>query len=349
MMSSVGQGKMIAVLPFVGKILEATKDSKSYRPSNPWIMGIMSLLAEIYAMDRLKLNLKFEIEMVFRSLGLQARHVNLRDWSNAIVTLSCTRLLPVVMAFCHSFRYACLLCLRCNHSIFDLHRDFAPVDGPSCCLHASYVSTQPESARDALCLLCAQISDVKASDLLAKRMRLVGADNPDFAVDKAALPPVPPRPEVAAATSVPLPRPPPSEPPGAAPIPQESVVLPGANVVRSFKLTTIHLQQCICSNGCMPTGTSQSAKLGRCRCSSGRYFCYRHPLFASLMGDQCILCSKQGTWTQRAPPKVTKNPRANAESFSVQGQEVWTRAFSPTWRPSSPSRHRWVCCPSGCS
>lgn len=65
------QGKMIAVLPFVGKILDATKDSKSYRPSNPWIMGIMALLAEIYAMDRLKLNLKFEIEMVFRSLGLQ--------------------------------------------------------------------------------------------------------------------------------------------------------------------------------------------------------------------------------------------------------------------------------------
>jgi hypothetical protein len=31
------QGKMIAVLPFVGKILEATKDSKSYRPSNPWV------------------------------------------------------------------------------------------------------------------------------------------------------------------------------------------------------------------------------------------------------------------------------------------------------------------------
>lgn len=62
---------MIAVLPFVGKILEATKDSKSYRPSNPWVMGIMALLAEIYALDRLKLNLKFEIEMVFRNLGLQ--------------------------------------------------------------------------------------------------------------------------------------------------------------------------------------------------------------------------------------------------------------------------------------
>lgn len=33
----------------------------------------MALLAEIYALDRLKLNLKFEIEMVFRNLGLQVR------------------------------------------------------------------------------------------------------------------------------------------------------------------------------------------------------------------------------------------------------------------------------------
>lgn len=71
--NAMTQGKMIAVLPFVGKILEATKDSKSYRPSNPWVMGIMALLAEIYALDRLKLNLKFEIEMVFRNLGLQVR------------------------------------------------------------------------------------------------------------------------------------------------------------------------------------------------------------------------------------------------------------------------------------
>lgn len=33
----------------------------------------MALLAEIYALDRLKLNLKFEIEMVFRNLGLQVQ------------------------------------------------------------------------------------------------------------------------------------------------------------------------------------------------------------------------------------------------------------------------------------
>lgn len=35
-----------------------------------------------------------------------------------------------------------------------------------------------------------QISDVKSADLLGKRLRLQGIDNPDFTVDKAALPPV---------------------------------------------------------------------------------------------------------------------------------------------------------------
>lgn len=37
---------MIAVLPFVGKILEATKDSKSYRPSNPWVSNMSHPPAE---------------------------------------------------------------------------------------------------------------------------------------------------------------------------------------------------------------------------------------------------------------------------------------------------------------
>lgn len=140
--NAYNQGRMIAVLPFVGKILEATKDSKSYRPSNPWVMAIMSLLAEIYGLDRLKLNLKFEIEMVFRTLGLQ-------------------------------------------------------------------------------------ISDVKASDLLTNRMRLVGSDNPDFSPDKIAIKVG----ETAApgiASTMSRHQPPlPSKAPPMSSIPQETISLPG--------------------------------------------------------------------------------------------------------------------------
>ncbi|KAK9824056.1 hypothetical protein WJX72_007392 [[Myrmecia] bisecta] len=76
-------GKMIAVLPFVNKVLEPCKDSKVFRPPNPWLMGILSLVAEIYACDKLKLNLKFEIEMLFRGLNLQISDVKATDTLHA--------------------------------------------------------------------------------------------------------------------------------------------------------------------------------------------------------------------------------------------------------------------------
>ena len=53
------------------QVLEPCKDSKVFRPPNPWITGILSLMAEIYGTDKLKLNLKFEIEMLFRNYNLQ--------------------------------------------------------------------------------------------------------------------------------------------------------------------------------------------------------------------------------------------------------------------------------------
>eukprot|EP00884_Botryococcus_braunii_P017999 jgi/Botrbrau1/4883/Bobra.0032s0038.1 len=64
------QGKMIAILPFIGKVLEPCRDNKIFKPPNPWIMGILALCVEIYALDKLKLNLKFEIEMLFRNMNV---------------------------------------------------------------------------------------------------------------------------------------------------------------------------------------------------------------------------------------------------------------------------------------
>jgi len=52
-------------------VLEPCKDSKVFKPPNPWLQGILALVAEIYSQDKLKLNLKFEIEMMFRNLNLQ--------------------------------------------------------------------------------------------------------------------------------------------------------------------------------------------------------------------------------------------------------------------------------------
>lgn len=45
------------------QILEPCQKSIAYQPPNPWTMGILGLLAEIYSMPNLKMNLKFDIEV----------------------------------------------------------------------------------------------------------------------------------------------------------------------------------------------------------------------------------------------------------------------------------------------
>lgn len=69
------QGKLVAVIPFVDKVLEPCSNSVVFKPPNPWLMGIMSLLAEIYALEGLKLNLKFGIELIFNHTGVSTSQV----------------------------------------------------------------------------------------------------------------------------------------------------------------------------------------------------------------------------------------------------------------------------------
>ncbi|KAJ4795845.1 transcription regulator [Rhynchospora pubera] len=69
------RGLMIAVIPFTSKILEPCQSSIAYRPPNPWTMGIMSLLAEIYNLPNLKMNLRFDIEVLFKNLGVDVKEV----------------------------------------------------------------------------------------------------------------------------------------------------------------------------------------------------------------------------------------------------------------------------------
>ncbi|KAM7476295.1 hypothetical protein LguiB_023538 [Lonicera macranthoides] len=69
------KGLMIAVIPFTSKILEPCQSSLAYKPPNPWTVGILGLLVEIYAMPNLKMNLKFDIEVLFKNLGVDMKDV----------------------------------------------------------------------------------------------------------------------------------------------------------------------------------------------------------------------------------------------------------------------------------
>lgn len=67
--------RLIVAIPFVCKILEACSKSVIFKPPNPWLMAVISLLVELYHFAELKLNLKFEIEVLCKGLELDLDQV----------------------------------------------------------------------------------------------------------------------------------------------------------------------------------------------------------------------------------------------------------------------------------
>ncbi|KAI8976852.1 CCR4-Not complex component, Not1-domain-containing protein [Pilobolus umbonatus] len=67
--------RLIVVIPFTCKVLEQCANSKIFRPPNPWLMGNMRLLVELYKYADLKLNLKFEIEVLCKTLLLDIQDI----------------------------------------------------------------------------------------------------------------------------------------------------------------------------------------------------------------------------------------------------------------------------------
>ena len=64
------KNRLPVAIPFVCKTLEPCARSKVFRPPNPWLMAVISLLAELYHHAELKLNLKFEIEVLCKALDI---------------------------------------------------------------------------------------------------------------------------------------------------------------------------------------------------------------------------------------------------------------------------------------
>ena len=71
-----GQQELLYVVPFVAKVLESASKSKVFKPPCPWTMGMMNLLAELHQEHDLKLNLKFEIEVLCKSLNIELPSLN---------------------------------------------------------------------------------------------------------------------------------------------------------------------------------------------------------------------------------------------------------------------------------
>lgn len=67
--------RLTPVVPFVAKVLQGSKESKVFGPSNPWLKGILSLLQEISNVEDLKLNIKFEPASLLRALSIEPEDV----------------------------------------------------------------------------------------------------------------------------------------------------------------------------------------------------------------------------------------------------------------------------------
>ncbi|KAI7858510.1 CCR4-Not complex component, Not1-domain-containing protein [Circinella umbellata] len=67
--------KLILAIPLTCKVLQEAQDSKIFKPPNPWLMRILKLLAELYWHEELRLNLKFEIEILYKTLNLDLNEI----------------------------------------------------------------------------------------------------------------------------------------------------------------------------------------------------------------------------------------------------------------------------------
>lgn len=101
-----GQHELLYIVPFVTKILSSTTKSVIFSPKSTWIYGIIKVLAEIHGEPDLKLNLKFEIEVVCKELQIDLKEVEttgiLKDTSRLVSSIKIRlqrRLISVMFFF----------------------------------------------------------------------------------------------------------------------------------------------------------------------------------------------------------------------------------------------------------
>ncbi len=74
-----GPVELLFVVPFVAKVLEPAGRSKIFQPPNPWLMGMLSVLVELHNEPDLKLNHKFEIEVLCKNLSVNINDIPVKN------------------------------------------------------------------------------------------------------------------------------------------------------------------------------------------------------------------------------------------------------------------------------
>ncbi|WBW71015.1 CCR4-Not complex scaffold subunit 1 [Schizosaccharomyces osmophilus] len=75
LLEGVDSERIDRVLPFVCKVLEKVTSSDVFKPPNPWLMGILRLLVELYQFADFRLNMKFEIELLLQNINVKIEEI----------------------------------------------------------------------------------------------------------------------------------------------------------------------------------------------------------------------------------------------------------------------------------
>jgi CCR4-NOT transcription complex subunit 1 len=71
--------RLLVAIPFVCNLMVSCKGSPVFHIPNPWFLAVIRVLVELYHYGDLKLNMKFEIEVLFSKLELQLESVEPSD------------------------------------------------------------------------------------------------------------------------------------------------------------------------------------------------------------------------------------------------------------------------------
>ncbi|KAF2111620.1 CCR4-Not complex component, Not1-domain-containing protein [Lophiotrema nucula] len=88
--------RLLLVIPFTCKVLVQAAKSRVFRPPNPWLMEIVRVLMELYHHADLKLNQKFEIEVLCKGLDLDHKDIEPSDSIRARQVIDEEYLGPIV-------------------------------------------------------------------------------------------------------------------------------------------------------------------------------------------------------------------------------------------------------------
>lgn len=78
--------RLAIAIPFTCKVLTQASQSTIFKPPNPWTMELISILIELYHFAEIKLNMKFEIEVLCKELGIDHKSVEPAEVIRAIPT-----------------------------------------------------------------------------------------------------------------------------------------------------------------------------------------------------------------------------------------------------------------------